>query len=113
MGNIVAVLMLACGISLLVAALLSWWWHHIDNRADTLWEKRRRLDMLEAGGRPTHPSESYEAEEEIEELRAELPKLEKLMKLGNMVRAAGLLLLYISCFSGGMGMIIGGVKALE
>lgn len=110
--SLVSVLMFVCGISLLLAALLSWWWHHIDNRADTLWDKRRRLDLLEAGARP-HPSEAAEVDEEMDALRAELPQLEKLQKLANRVRSVGVALLYASCFAGGMAMVIGGFKGLE
>jgi len=105
-------LMFICGISLLVAALLSWWWHHIDDRAGTLWGKRRRLELLEAGARP-HPSEEAEIEEEMEALRAEIPQLEQLQKLANRVRSVGMTLLYASCVSGGLAMILGGIRALE
>ena len=103
------------GFGVLLAVLLSWWWHKLDAKTEQVWEKKRRLNEVNAQLESDnyHPSEHDDLVEESASLEDEVAGLQRLVRLADWVRGAGLVMLYTSAVVGAVALIVGGYRAFE
>lgn len=104
------------GFGVLLAVLLSWWWHKLDAKTEQVWDKKRRLNELNAHLNGSGPGDDHtreEWEDERERLEDEVAVLQRLGRLADWVRGAGLVMLYTSAVVGAVALIIRGYRAFE
>lgn len=105
-------LFLISGLSMCLAVLFSILWHKLNSMTRDHWNNVRLLDWLESDRSQPHPSELFERNEQIEQLRESTAKSKRLLVVQDAVRVAGLCSMYAACAVGGAALVIVGGGSL-